>query len=74
MQLLYDLLINLHSYNHYLISRYYHGNKQKNPRWPLMAAILDIRFLNFCLILRDLLETARKHHFICQNYDIGRNR
>ena len=37
-----------------------------------MAALLDFRFLKFCLILRGL-ETAKKHHFICQNYDISRN-
>ena len=51
MQLVHDLLINLHSNNHHLISRCCHGNKTKNPRWPPMAAILDFRFLKFCLIL-----------------------
>ena len=41
MQLVYDPLINLHSNNHYLISHCCHGNKHKNPRWPLMAATLN---------------------------------
>ena len=34
MQLVHDLLINLHSNNYHLISRCCHGNKTKNPRWP----------------------------------------
>ena len=55
MQIVHDLLINLHSSNHHLISRCCHGNKIKNPRWPPMAAILDFRFLKFCLILRDFV-------------------
>ena len=53
--LVHDLLINLHSNNHHLISHCCHGNKTKNPRWPPMAAILDFRFLKFCLILRDFV-------------------
>ena len=71
MQLVHGLLINLHSNNHHLISRCCHGNKTKTPRWPPIATILDFRFLKFCLILRDFVETARKHHFVCQNYDIS---
>ena len=50
MQLVHDLLI---SNNHHLISRCCHSNKTNNPRWSPMAAILDFRFLKFCLILRD---------------------
>ena len=54
IQLVHDLLINLHSNNYH-----FHGNKYKNPRWPLMAAILDnFRFLKFCLILRDFVENS----------------
>ena len=47
MQLVHDLLINLHSNNHHLISRCCHGNKTKNPRW--------LPFLKFCLLLRDFV-------------------
>ena len=30
-------------------------------------------FLIFEILLDILLETATKHHFICQNYDISKN-
>ena len=33
LQLVYDLLIDLHSNNHHLNSRCCHGNEQKTPRW-----------------------------------------
>ena len=55
MQLVHDLLINLRSNNHHLISRCCRGNKTKNPGWPPIAAILDFRFLKFCLILTDFV-------------------
>ena len=52
MQLVHDLLNNLHSNNQQLISRCCHGNKTKNPRWPLMAAILDFRFFKILLNIK----------------------
>ena len=43
---------------------------QEDRRWPPFGFSILVILLNINEIL---LETARKHHFICQNYDISRN-
>ena len=62
MQLVHDLLINLHSNNHHLIRCCCHGNKTKNPRLPPMAAILDFSFLKVCFLYSNLASTDRDYY------------